>query len=633
MALDTLRKGAGKFFGMILLGMLVLSFGIWGIADIFRGYGSQTLISVGDTEITQQDYTRTQQEVLRAMSADAQRSLSLQEARALGLDNRVLERLIGGAAVDQHARDLGLSVSDDALLKEIMKDPSFQDSTGQFSPIAFQQAIRNVGLSEQGYLASQRERNLRRQILSTVGTGIGAPQVLLDALNRYNGEARTLRYVLIPESAAGTIPEPTEEQVKTYYENNRAKFTQPEYRKIGILAVTPEAVKDKVQISEEDIKATYEAEKATLGNPERRAVQQIPFPDKDAAAAAAKKIAEGADFIEVGKERGLKLSDMDLGTLKREDFADPAVADAAFKLEANKVSEPITGRLGTTVLVRVTKIEPGKTPTFDEAKAEVEKKLLKQRATGAIFDLHDQIEDERASGATLAEIAGKLKLKHEVIEQIDRQGKKPDGSTITLPAQKQVLEAAFASDSGVETDPIDAKDEGVIWYDVMGVVPQQVKPLDQVTEEVKKAWRAEEIRTRLAKATQDLVNALSAGSKTLEDIAKEFNGEVMTSDPLKRNDIGVNVLPAAVAQAFTLPQGGYGSAPSGIDEGRIVFKVEAVTPPPEPDAAGLAQVKEQLGLFVSDDVIAEYFGALEKRYGVNVNQQALARLTGTGEQP
>ena len=124
-----------------------------------------------------------------------------------------------------------------------------------------------------------------------------------------------------------------------------------------------------------------------------------------------------------------------------------------------------------------------------------------------------------------------------------------------------------------------------------------------------------------------------AGSKTLEDIAKEFNGEVMTSDPLKRNDIGVNVLPAAVAQAFTLPQGGYGSAPSGIDEGRIVFKVETVTAPPKPDAAGLAQVKEQLGLFVSDDVIAEYFGALEKRYGVNVNQQALARLTGTGEQP
>src|SRR4051794_12373392 len=101
-ALDTLRKGAGRLAGMILMGMLVISFGIWGIADIFRGYGSQTLIRVGDTEITSRDYMRAQQDVLRAMSSQAGRSLSLQEARAVGLDSRVLERLIGGAAVDTH---------------------------------------------------------------------------------------------------------------------------------------------------------------------------------------------------------------------------------------------------------------------------------------------------------------------------------------------------------------------------------------------------------------------------------------------------------------------------------------------------------------------------------------------------
>ena len=95
MALDTLRKGAARTLGLILVGLLVISFAIWGIADIFTGYGRQTLIRVGDTEITSQDYLRAQQEVLRAMSTQAGRSLSLQEARALGLDSRVLERLVG----------------------------------------------------------------------------------------------------------------------------------------------------------------------------------------------------------------------------------------------------------------------------------------------------------------------------------------------------------------------------------------------------------------------------------------------------------------------------------------------------------------------------------------------------------
>ena len=147
-ALDTLRKGAGRAFGMILIGMLVISFAIWGVADIFTGYGKQTLISVGDTEITPQDYLRAQQEVLRAMSAQVGRSLSLQEARALGLDRQVLERLIGGAAVDNHAKALHLGISNDALLEQIKSDPAFKDGTGNFSPGLFAQALQSISMNE-----------------------------------------------------------------------------------------------------------------------------------------------------------------------------------------------------------------------------------------------------------------------------------------------------------------------------------------------------------------------------------------------------------------------------------------------------------------------------------------------------
>jgi peptidyl-prolyl cis-trans isomerase D len=219
---------------MILLGMLVFSFGIWGIADIFRGYGSQSLIRVGDTEISAQDYARAQHDALRGMSGEAGRSLSLQEARDMGLESRVLERLIGGAAVDNHAQDLGLGISEAAVLDEVKRDPAFKDPTGNFSPIALQQALRTLGVSEQGYLASQRERDLRRQLIGTVGTASTAPQVLLDALVRYNDETRSLRYVLVPLSAAGSASEPSDEDLKRYYDNHQAKFTQPEYRKVGV---------------------------------------------------------------------------------------------------------------------------------------------------------------------------------------------------------------------------------------------------------------------------------------------------------------------------------------------------------------------------------------------------------------
>jgi len=632
-ALDRLRQGAAKTVGLILVGLLVVSFAVWGIADIFTGYGQQTLIRVGDTEITAQDYARAQQDVLRSMSQQAGRSLSLQEARAAGLDTRVLERLIGGAAVDTHAKHLGLGISDDALLAQITKDPGFQDGAGNFSPLAFQAALRNIGMTEAGYLYSLREQNLRRQLLVTVGEVANSPRALIDAMNQFNEERRILKYVLVPKSAAEAVSAPTEEDLKAYYDNHHAKFTQPEYRKVGLIAVTPETVKDQLNITEDDLKAEYEIKKDTLGAPERRHVQQIALPDIEAARKAHEKITSGTDFVEMAKELGLTETDIDLGTVARKDLADPTIAEEAFKLEKDAVSEPIEGKLGGVVLIRVTEIEPGKIPSFEEAKEDLEKGILKDRASGAIFDMHDKVEDELAAGSTLEEAAGKLKLEYQVIDQVDREGRKPDGSTVTLPAQKDLLNGIFATDAGIENDPIDARDEGVIWYEVLGVTPEQLKPFDQVRDEAEKDWRADETRNQVAKLAQKFVSQLSSGSKTLEDVAKELDTEVLPTSALKRDDITVNVLPPAVSQAFALPKGGFGSAVSGVDEGRIVFKVDEIVEPPAVDERAIKQLNSRIGLLLSEDTIAEYFSALESRYGVSVNQQALAKLVGSSEEP
>jgi peptidyl-prolyl cis-trans isomerase D len=632
-ALDTLRKGAAQTLGLILVGLLVVSFAIWGIADIFTGYGRQTLISVGDTDISPQDYARAQQEVLRSMSQQAGRSLSLQEARAAGLDTRVLERLIGGAAVDTHAKHLDLGISDDALLAQIMKDPAFQDSAENFSPLAFQAALRNIGMNEASYLYSLREQNLRRQLIVTVGEVANSPKALINALNQFNEERRVLKYVLVPKSAAGAVGEPTEEDLKRYYDNNQAKFTQPEYRKVGVLAVTPETVKDQLNITDDDLKAAYEAKKDTLGTPERRHIEQIALPDLETAKTTYDKIKSGTDFVEAAKELGLSETDIDLGTVGKSDLADPEIAEQAFKLEKDVVSEPIKGKLGSFAIIRVTEIEPGKVPTFDEAKDDLEKEIVKDRASGAIFDMHDRVEDELAAGSTLEEAASKLKLDYQVIDQVDREGRKPDGSTVSLPAQKELLNGVFATDVGIENDPIDARDEGVVWYEVLGVTPEQLQPLDDVREKVEDDWRTEETRNQVAKFAQGLVSALNNGSKTLEDVAKELDTEILPTSALKRDDITVNVLPAAVSQAFTLPKGGFGSAASGVDEGRIVFQVDDIVAPPELDERIVKRINAQITPLLSEDTIAEYFSALESRYGVSVNQQALSKLVGTSEEP
>jgi peptidyl-prolyl cis-trans isomerase D len=189
-------------FGMILMGLLVFSFAIWGVADVFRGYGEKSLIRVGDIEINLQDYSRAEREALRAMSADAGRNLSKQEAMKMGLETRILERLIGGAAVDNHAQDLGLGMSQEAVLEQIKKDPAFQDPTGNFSPLVLASILRSLNMTEQGYISETRERDLRRQLIGTVGDTAPAPQVCSTRWCRQR--RRGLRYVLVPLSAAAS---------------------------------------------------------------------------------------------------------------------------------------------------------------------------------------------------------------------------------------------------------------------------------------------------------------------------------------------------------------------------------------------------------------------------------------------
>ena len=514
-----------------------------------------------------------------------------------------------------------------------MGDPSFQDGSGNFSPLALQAALRNIGMSEAEYLYLLREQSLRRQLLITVGEMAGSPKALIDALNQFNEERRVLKYVLVPKSAAEAVGEATEQDLKTYYENNKAKFTQPEYRKVGTIAVTPETVKDELNITDAEIRATYESKKDTLGNPERRSLQQIALPSMEEAQKALEKIKSGTDFAEVAKELGLSDTDIDLGTVTRSELADAVVAEEAFKLEKDAISEPVTGKLGSVVLIRVVEIEPGKVPTYDETKKDLENEILKDRASGAIFDVYDQVEDERASGATLEEAAAKLKLDYQVVDQVDREGRTPDRSTVAWPAQKDLLNGIFATDAGIENDPIDARDEGVVWYEVLGVIPEQLKPFDQVRDELEKGWRGKATRNQVAKFTQGLVTQLNSGAKTLDDVAKDLGTEILPTSALKRDDITVNILPAAVSQAFALPKGGFGSAISGVDEGRIVFQVDNIVEPPEVDERSLKQLQARIGLLLSEDTIAEYFSALETRYGVRVNQQALANLVGSGEEP
>lgn len=629
--LDALRKGAGSWIAKIFIGILVLSFAVWGIADIFRGYGGRSLAMVGETEISAEEYRTIYNAQLQSLSRRFGRALTSQEARALGLDRNVLQVLIGNAAVDSHANSLKLGVTDEAIIQSITRDRRFQDAFGSFNRVMFDQAVRSVGLTEQGYVARQRRGTVRNQIQNSLVGEVALPKTMVSAINRYRNERRKLKYFVLNATQAGDFSVPTDSELKKFYETRKSAFTAPEYRKLGVLILSPELIEKTIEITDKDLKAQYDAHKNRYVQPERRRIQRIAFQDMEKAQKAYDKIKGGADFVAVAKELGFSERDIDRGLVAKAGLIDPAIRDAAFKLKKDEVSTPVQGKLAI-VLLRVTSITAAVDKTYEQVKEDIRKDLQKRRARDEVLDMHDAVEDERAGGATLAEIAKKKNLKFVQIPAVDSRGNGEDGKPVAaLSKYSRVVPAAFQSDVGVENDPVETSDRGYVWLDVEGVTPSKLKPLKDIRAQVEKRWKENETRNRLAKKGQELAKRIQDGA-TIDAVAKELELAVKETKMIKRSGASGDLTRAAVSQAFTLAKNGASSAAASKPGERVIFQVADIDVPKISTAKMIDPIKRELRPQIADDVFSQYVTGLRDRFGVSINQQVFRIVTGQ-EQP
>ena len=320
------------------------------------------------------------------------------------MDQQVLARLVNEAVLNERAKELGLSVSDQLVVRTIADQPGFRGPDGQFNRAQFEAVLRDNGLTEAGFVREQRNSLARLHLAEAIGGAISTPLAAQEAQHRFQNERRAVTYLILQPAAAGEIPAPTQEQLQAFYEERKASFRTPEYRALNVLSIDPAAVAKPGSVSDADARQRYEQNKARFGTPERRRLQQIVFPNQAEAEAEFNRIKEGTAFEAIATERGVSPQDLELGTLTKAEMLDPAVADAAFSLQEGAVSGPVQGRFGT-VLVRAAKIEPEAVKPFEEVAAEVKAQVALERARTELDRLHDQIEDMRASARPLAEIA------------------------------------------------------------------------------------------------------------------------------------------------------------------------------------------------------------------------------------
>jgi peptidyl-prolyl cis-trans isomerase D len=304
------------------------------------------------------------------------------------------------------------------------------------------------------------------------------------------------------------------------------------------------------------------------------------------------------------------------------------VAEAAFGLKEGEVSAPVQGRFGTTLL-RVLKIQPGTSRSYEQVAEEIKRGVALEQARAQVSSLRDKLEDARAGGESLEEAAQKLKLATRTIEAVDRNARTPEGVPIMdLPKAGELVPAIFATDVGVETDPLQYEN-GYVWFDVVGITPGRDRTLDEVKTELEIRYTNDEIARRLAAKADAIVDKLKGTS--LKEVAAAEKLKVETVSGIKRGDSTENLSAPTINAVFRTPKGAAGSAEGVQATQRVVFRVNDVkVPEVDMNSDEAKRITETLRRSFGDELLAGYSEQLERDVGVTINPSALNQATGGG---
>lgn len=625
--MQAIRGKAGSIVIKILFGMLIVSFALWGVytrSDYEHNSPDSVVATVGDRSIRREDVQRELQPVMERLRTQFGGSVDQQQLKQLGIVDSVLNQMIDRALLDQEARRLGLEVSDDVIRNTIYENPAFRGPDGRFDRQRFAQVLMMNRLSEDQLVARLRHDIPRADLVQAVTAGVAATRPMAEVLYRHRNEKRVADIVPFPAAAITDIGQPGDEELTKFYEANLELFRAPEYRGFTLASLSPSDLPAAAAIPEDKLRAQYEQRKEEFETPEQRQIQQILAPSEEKAKGAEASVTAGKDWKEVAMSiAGQDPETIDLGLLNRKEIPHE-LGDVAFELPLNTPSAPIKTPLGWHIL-RVVKIEPAATQTFEQAKAAIEADLKLQDAADKVAKIANQADDSLGGGAPLTEVSQKSGLKLTTVAAVDESGNDPDGKPVALPfAAAEILKTAFATSRGDTSRITDTQDGAIYAVQIDKVVPAQPRPLAEIKDKAVAAWQAEQKQEKAKKEAEALV-AMVKPDLPLAKAAGDKGQTLLAALPLSRQpQQGLPVPPAVIAKLFAAKPGDVVSANDAT--GAYVAQLKEVqTPETVPDEAA-ATLVQQLSGEIKRDVAGEFTAALRRRFPVEIKQTDLDRL-------
>ncbi len=610
----------------VLFGLLILSFGLWGIQDYITSSSEPDEIAdVDGTAIALADYENRLQIESRQFQQRTREPLTREMLLATGIAQRAMRVLVERALLDRLSQDLGLAVAPEQVLERIAQQRQFQDAKGSFDQNRYLALLQSSGIRPEQYEAEVRADLERQYILSSLIYGAQMPDSGSERIFGWRQEERTLSYASVPAPAADSLEAPDEATLKALYEDRKASFRAPEYRRVTLLHITPDAFLDSVEVSDQELADAVAAQQDSFGSPELRSWRQVIFQSEADAAAAKAEIEAGKSLADASSaHKGSAPAALPLQPKTRVEGLLPQLADAVFG--DSKAGDIVLARtpLGWHV-IEITEVVPHAAAAPETVEATVRNDLKMEKAVDAMVAFVNEVDSELSTGATLDEAASQLALNLRTIEAIDRRGNGKDGQPVAdLPDPQDFLGLVFDSDSGVDSLLQEAKDGSFFAFRVDEIMPAADRPFADVEQQVLAVWRTEEAQRLALADAEALAEKIKAGEMTFEAAAQSLGQPVLSAPTMSRvkTPPQLQTMPELVRAAFQHPKGEPFAVKAG--NGAVLAEVTGITEVgPDSDEEGYKTLQSALNRDMREDLLAGFIASLETVYPVRYNGDAL----------
>jgi peptidyl-prolyl cis-trans isomerase D len=634
--LQNLREHSRRWYVKALFVLLVISFCMWGVADIFLNYvNMRPVVTIDGHNISQEEFGARLQSMVTKAQEVSKGQLTAQQIKEMGIPQKILDSLIDQSLTATELQKRHLVTTDAILRHTIQSIPAFLNEQGSFDKRAFDYLLQTNHITEGQFIADIRRDLQRQQLFGALFSGIQLPKSYVDLLFRGFFEQRVFAVVSIPFNKMVVKETPKDSDLEAFYKENQAQFTLPEMRKITLLEIDPKLLKDRITITQDKLQEEYERRKAEFEIAEKREVKQVSFKDEETAKKAVESLKKGRPVPVVAKENNGEFKDLGLVTKQQ---LPEAVAEPLFTSELGQVKDPISTQFGWQVYV-VSKIEPSFTKSFVEIRPVLEAELKIQLANDQIYELKNKIEDALAGGATLTEVARENNFKIQTIESVSRSGKGPDEKSVLPEAGKsEILEQAFTLTENADSQMIDTKDGVSYVVHVDQIKSAHVPPFQDIKDKVLKAWMENKRQALSLIVAQQMVrDARSVAELSRMALARKFSIKML--DPLSRVDsekdekIHKQFRPQLVNQMFELTSGkaAFGPTPELAGGGVQVVMLQKVIPFNEkPLKDKREQMEKKLSELAFSDAAALYVKSLRSNASISINKSVYEAIVNRG---